>query len=185
MNPAPPVPFCPAMPALSAHAIDVYPYRRTGTGATEWLVLRRAAGRSDVGRWRQVGGKIRPGETAWEAALRELAEETGWRPGTGLLEMWALPSVNTFYEVAEDRVVLAPAFAAHVEGEPTLDDEHDAWAWHPAETAASSLAWSEPARLLRLAAQLADASDRPDAWRVPFRDVRVERLPGARISGET
>jgi dATP pyrophosphohydrolase len=173
------------MPTLSAHAVDVYPYRRTDSGGTEWLVLRRAAGRSDAGRWRQVGGKIRPGEAAWEAALRELAEETGWRHGTGLLEAWALPSVNTFYEVAEDRVVLAPAFAARVEGEPTLDDEHDAWAWHPADRAASGLAWPEPARLLRLAARLADASSRPAAWRVPPRDLRTGRPLNTRISGET
>lgn len=156
------------MPALSAHAVDVYPYRTEADGATSWLVLRRAPDRSDAGRWRMVGGKIREGETAWQAALRELAEETGWRAGAGLVEAWALPSVNAFYEAATDRIVLAPAFAARVEGEPALDAEHDAFVWLPAEAAADRLAWPEQARLLRLAARLATA-DRPEAWSVPPR----------------
>ncbi len=154
------------MPALSSHAVDVYPYRSAGAG-TEWLVLRRAAGRSDAGRWRMVGGKVRDGEAAWQTALRELAEETGWRPGDGLRTLWTLPSVNAFYEWEPDRVVLAPAFAAEVAGDPALDGEHDAWAWLPADKAAARLAWPEQARLLRLAARLAD-SDRPTAWTVPL-----------------
>ena len=114
-----------------------------------------------------VGGKIRPGEAAWQAALRELAEETGWAAGAGLAEAWALPSVNAFYEWERDRVVLAPAFAARVEGEPVLDREHDAWAWLPAEAAAGRLAWPEQARLLRLAARL-EAAPRPAAWALPL-----------------
>ncbi|MEM0962992.1 MAG: NUDIX domain-containing protein [Bacteroidota bacterium] len=150
------------MPVLSSHAVDVYPYRG---GGREWLVVRRATGRSDAGRWRMIGGKIRAEEAAWQAALRELDEETGWRSGYGLRQLWTLPSVNAFYEWRRDRVVWAPAFAAEVEGDPELDDEHDAWAWLPAEDAAGRLAWPEQARLLRLAASLA-GTNRPEAWTV-------------------
>ena len=125
-----------------------------------------------------VGGKVEGGEAAWETALRELAEETGWRPGGGLVELWALPSVNTFYEWEADRVVLAPAFAARVEGDPVLDPsgasgqaaEHDAWAWLPADDAADRLAWPEQSRLLRLAARL-EATARPAAWTVCRHDA--------------
>ena len=88
------------MPTISAHAVDVYPYRR---GGAEWLVLRRSPGRSDAGRWRMIGGKIEGGETAGQTASRELAEETGWAPGAGLLALWALPSVNAHYEPATDQ----------------------------------------------------------------------------------
>lgn len=156
------------MPEFSAHAVDVYPYRTDAGGGTEWLALRRAPGRSDAGRWRMVGGKVRPGEAAWQTALRELAEETGWMPGAGLRGLWTLPSVNAFYEWQTDRVVFAPAFAAHVEGDPVLDDEHDDWEWLQAEQAAGRLAWPEQARLLRLAARLAEPGHRPEAWDVPF-----------------
>ncbi|WP_412062006.1 NUDIX domain-containing protein [Rubrivirga sp. IMCC45206] len=152
------------MPTVSAHAVDVYPYRR---GGADWLVLRRSPGRAYAASWRMVGGKVEGDETAGQTALRELAEETGWAPGAGLLGLWALPSVNAHYDVATDRVVLAPAFAAEVAGDPALDDEHDAFAWLGAEAAASRLAWPEQARLLRLAASLAGAG-RPDAWTVPF-----------------
>ena len=158
------------MPTLSLHAVDVYPYREGGpdAGGTEWLVVRRAPGVAYAGTWRMVGGKIEGDEPAWRTALRELAEETGWRPGAGLRRAWALPSVNAHYDWAHDRVVLAPAFAAEVEGDPVLDDEHDTFAWLPAEAAAARLAWPEQARLLRLAASLAGA-DRPDAWALPLR----------------
>ena len=154
------------MPTLSLHAVDVYPYRQRATG-TEWLVVRRAPGVAYAGTWRMVGGKVEGDEPAWRTALRELAEETGWRPGRGLRGVWALPSVNAHYDVGADRVILAPAFAARVEGDPVLDDEHDAWAWLPAPEAAGRLAWPEQARLLRLAAALADA-ERPAAWAVPL-----------------
>lgn len=166
---APPLPR--AMPTVSVHAVDVYPYRRPhpaqGEGGAEWLVLRRAPGRADAGTWRMIGGKREGDEAAWQTALREMAEETGWTAGSGLRELWTLPSVNAFYEWEADRVVLAPAFAAHVEGEPALDDEHDALAWLPAEAAAERLAWPEQARLLRLAARL-ESGPRPRAWRVPL-----------------
>lgn len=39
----------------------------------KWLVSRHAKRDS----WEFAGGRIEPGETAWEAALRELYEETG------------------------------------------------------------------------------------------------------------
>lgn len=152
------------MPALSLHAVDVYPYRRAPGGA-EWLVARRAAGHAYAGTWRMIGGKIDGDEPAWRTALRELEEETGFAPGNGLRELWALPSVNAHYDWAHDRVVLAPAFAAEVAGEATLDAEHDAAVWLPADEAAARLAWPEQARLLRLAARHADAA-RPASWRV-------------------
>ncbi len=45
----------------------------------EVLLLERT--QTLVGEWCQVSGSIEEGETAWQAALRELNEETGLKPG--------------------------------------------------------------------------------------------------------
>ena len=134
------------MPDTRVRVIDVYPYRNESVNP-EFLLLRRAPNTAYDGQWRMVGGKIKTGEAAWETGLREVKEETGHTP----TQFWTLPSVNTFYEWREDRINLAPAFAAALPGDPTLDDEHDAFAWLPAREAAQRLQWPEQQRLLRLA----------------------------------
>lgn len=133
------------MPNTSIRVVDVYPYREQSVNP-EFLILRRAPGTKFAGQWRMVGGKIRADEAAWETGLREVEEETGQTP----TRFWALPSVNAFYEWQNDCVNLAPAFAAELPDDPTLDDEHDAYVWRPAQEAAQYLDWPEQKRLLRL-----------------------------------
>lgn len=133
----------------TVRVVDVYPYRWRDA-ATEFLLLRRAAGVPYAGQWRMIGGKIEPGEAAWEAALRELREETSRDP----VRAWTVPSVNAFYEWQTDRLNLVPAFAAELDADPALDAEHDAFVWLSAEAAAARLRWPEQRRLLRLVASL-------------------------------
>jgi dihydroneopterin triphosphate diphosphatase len=142
--------------------VDVYPYRLGAAGA-EWLVLRRASDVRYAGSWRMVGGKIVPGETAWQAALRELREETGREA----LMAWTLPAVNVFYEWESDRIERAPAFAARIEGDPILDREHDRFEWLRADAAAGRLAWPEQQRLLRLADDLLQRDGIAAEWQLP------------------
>lgn len=149
------------MPKATVRVVDVYPYRWRA-GVLEFLILHRARGHAYAGSWRMVGGKIDPGETAWQAALRELDEETSLT----VERFWALPSVNTFYDWSRDTVALIPAFAAEASGEVVLDDEHDDAAWLPPERAAERLAWPEQRRLLRLAAQFAASGDIAAAWEI-------------------
>ncbi len=132
------------MPDAVVRVIDVYPYRLRGE-AVALLLMHRAEGAGFAGQWRMVGGKIRPGEAAWQATRRELCKETGRAP----VCFWALPSLNVFYEWQHERVNLAPAFAAELGADPVLDREHDAFAW-PQPPAARP----EQRRLLRLAARL-------------------------------
>lgn len=134
------------MPETSIRVVDVYPYRHRSVNP-EFLLLRRAPDAAYAGQWRMVGGKIEPDEAAWEAALREVTEETGERPA----RFWALPSVNTFYEWQNDCINLTPAFAAALSEDPSLDEEHVDYAWLPAREAAQRLKWPEQQRLLRLA----------------------------------
>lgn len=139
---------------VTTQVVDVYPYRQTDAGP-EFLLVRRAPDVPYAGTWRMIGGKIEDGEAAWEAAQRELAEETGLAP----LRLWTLPSVNHFYEWEQDQLHLIPAFAAEVEGEPTLDDEHDASAWVDVGMALSNMTWPEQKRLLRLTNRLLTTDD--------------------------
>jgi dATP pyrophosphohydrolase len=137
------------MPAPRVRVVDVYPYRDTSVNP-EFLLLRRAPDAPYAGQWRMVGGKIEADEAAWKTGLREVKEETGRSP----IRFWTLPSVNAFYEWQHDRVNLAPAFAAELDGDPTLDDEHDAFVWRPAREAARQVDWPEQQRLLRLTDRL-------------------------------
>lgn len=134
------------MPESTVRVVDVYPYREQSVNP-EFLLLRRAPHTKYAGQWRMVGGKIEADETAWETGLREVQEETGQSP----TRFWTLPSVNAFYEWEADRINLAPAFAAALPADPILDDEHDDYAWRPAQEAARYLNWPEQKRLLRLA----------------------------------
>ncbi len=91
-----------------------------------------------------VGGKIGPGEAAWQAALRELKEETGLSPS----RLFALPFVSRFYEPEHDRLNDIPVFLAllNAPGAPcsvdiALDGEHDHHLWLAAPDAKRRLAW--------------------------------------------
>jgi 8-oxo-dGTP pyrophosphatase MutT (NUDIX family) len=138
------------MPTAEIRVVDVYPYRISGEASPEFLLMRRAKDQLYAGQWRMVGGKIEAEETAWAAARRELVEETGLAPD----RFWTIPSLNQFYEWRGDRVTQIPAFAAQVAGTPTLNPEHDAFAWLAAEEAVARLPWPEQQRLLQLAARL-------------------------------
>ena len=150
------------MPSTAVRVVDLYPYRLLPDGSAEFLLLRRAATVVYGRQWRMVGGKIQPEEAAWQAALRELEEETGRRPVTA----WCVPSVNAFYEWRHDRINLAPAFAAQLDADPVLNREHDAFCWLPAEKAARRLAWPEQQRLLRLVDACLRQGLAPE-WRLP------------------
>ena len=71
--------------------IQCYVIRLGGEGH-EFLQLRRTAGDFMGGTWQSIYGGILAGETAWQAAARELKEETGLVP----LEFYQLDTVNTF-----------------------------------------------------------------------------------------
>jgi 8-oxo-dGTP pyrophosphatase MutT (NUDIX family) len=111
---------------VRADGIAVYVYRRTPL--LEFLQVRRSAVAGEYeGSWQTVYGGIHPGETATQAALRELQEETSLTP----LRLWQVEYLESFYFRPKDYVAIMPVFAVEVARDAvvTLNDEHDAVRW--------------------------------------------------------
>ena len=81
------------MAKMETRVIDAYVYRKTPKGI-KYLILKRAKTKIYEHLWQGVAGKIEKGEEAWEAAIRELKEETNLTPVT----MFIADHVSQFYE---------------------------------------------------------------------------------------
>ncbi len=105
----------------------------------QFLQLRRAATDFMGGTWQTVYGRIEAGETAWEAALRELREETA----LAARELYQLDTVNTFYLAKDDAIWMCPGFCAIVDADarPELNEEHDALRWLAREQYLGRIVW--------------------------------------------
>ena len=141
-----------------ARLIDCFVVRTTSDGAREFLLLRRAKGKIYAGSFRMVAGKVEANETAYEACVRELLEETGLVP----LRLWAVPFVNRFYEWQSDQVHEIPVFLAEVPAsvELRLDGEHDLGVWVGQDEALKLLDWPAQREGLLASGALLDASNR-------------------------
>ena len=89
---------------------------RRGSGAAEFLILRRRYAPGPDWRWTSPSGAREPGESVEACARRELLEETGL----------ALPLRATPCSREEWAIYAAEA---PPEAEVTLDDEHDGFEW--------------------------------------------------------
>ena len=126
---------------VRADMIAVYVVRPDASGRShELLQLRRAAGDYMGGTYQTIRGTLDAGETAWQAALRELREEAGLTPA----EFYRLGTCETFYIPAGETTWLCPAFCAIVERSAgvTLNHEHDDHRWVAMEQAESVFMWA-------------------------------------------
>jgi 8-oxo-dGTP pyrophosphatase MutT (NUDIX family) len=91
--------------------------------------------------WHLVSGGVENGETAAEAAVRELWEETQ-------LETTVKPLGFSFTHDG----IHVDAFTADVpaDWEPVLDWEHDDYRWLPPSEAVKILRWPEPREIMGL-----------------------------------
>ncbi len=115
------------MPKVKSNRVAVYVFRHLA-GGTQFLQLHRAAGSGDYdGTWQTVYGGIKSGETAINAALRELQEETQLVP----TNFFQVEYLESFYHRARDRVTVLPVFAAQIapRAKVILDAEHDDYRW--------------------------------------------------------
>ena len=139
------------MTSVRVSLVDVYVLRREGEGL-RCLVLRRGHGGRCPGSWETVHGHIEEGERPWQAAARELEEETGLAPE----RLYNLSRVEAFYQHRKDEVALVPVFVAFVpvERPVRLGPEHDAYEWLPPVEAGARFAWPRERRALEDALQL-------------------------------
>ena len=121
--------------------VDIFPFARTDDGL-RLLLLRRHAENSFPGIWQPAAGKVKAGETRWQAALREVQEETGHSP----TNFYALAHVSVYYLHHEDRILQVPAFLAEIPfKDPILTHEHDAFCWCEHQESVTTVSW-EPYR---------------------------------------
>ncbi len=125
------------MPKIKVIQVDSYIYRNTDTGPV-YLMLKRSSGKYYEHLWQGVAGKIEKGETAWQAVVRELEEETGKIP----VKMFAADHIASFYDARKDRIQMVPIFGIEVENsEVQLSEEHSEYKWVSFEDALTLLTW--------------------------------------------
>jgi len=148
--------------------IDLYAYTLNEKGDPLFLVLKRSEKKIYAGQWRMIGGKVKPGEKSWQAALRELKEETGLIPR----KLWAVPTINHFYEPQSDQIHLIPVFAAQVDAEAdiTLDHEHIQSKWFKMDEINKIVQWPEQRRIISTIHSILSTSNRQiqPEWLIDF-----------------
>ena len=126
------------MPGIKIRVVDAYVYHQNKNDI-RFLLLKRAMTKMYEHLWQGVAGKIENGEKAWEAATRELNEETGLEP----VRVFVADHVSRFYETHGDRVNLVPVFGIEVKNRNVvLSKEHCEFQWVDFETARNTLVWN-------------------------------------------
>lgn len=130
-------------------------------GRPSILALFRAPTLLHADTWQAVHGMIDPGEKAYDAAWREMTEETGLAPE----RFFRIDHIETFYSEHTDAVHLVPAFAGFVTGAPgvTVSEEHTAYEWCEVDDVLERFIWPSQRQAVRV---LAAASE-------PWPDIGV------------
>jgi 8-oxo-dGTP pyrophosphatase MutT (NUDIX family) len=143
------------MTRIEVGVVDVY---LVDPQTEKWrvLLLRRAPGARSPGSWETVHGNIETEEAPEDAALREVAEETGLT-----VQRLYNVMVHSFYLPLKARVEVAVVFCAFVDsGAPvTLSAEHSEYAWLPIDDAGARFTWPRATQVLGEITKLLSTGD--------------------------
>ena len=115
--------------------------RRNRNGKLEWCLPK---------------GHVEPGETAQEAAIREVAEEAGVRADViqslGIIDYWFTGEDRRVHKLVHHFLLEAPSDALTVEDDP--DHEAEVAAWVPLKDLAKKLSYPNERKMAAVAAEL-------------------------------
>lgn len=116
-------------------------------GTCRHLLLRRRPGYLG-GSWQMIAGRLEHGEKGWEAALREIKEETGLIPD----RLYSANTLDAFYEVRQNCINLIPVFVGFIdtEQEVQLSHEHSEYRWVTTEEAEGYLVFQQQREMLKM-----------------------------------
>jgi len=120
---------------------------RIDNGGAQFLIIKRQTSYLPDS-WQMVSGRIERGERAWEAALREIKEETGLIPD----RLYSANDVEVFYEVNQNCINLVPVFVGFIDSgqSVTLSPEHSEYKWVSPDEAAKLLSFEHQTQTMRM-----------------------------------
>ena len=122
---------------LRSRGVIAFVVAGTGTAAQVLLLKRRTP---PVGAWCPVSGGIEVGEKAWQAALREIGEETGLKEGA----LYTTGFTDSFYDPEANTIELMPVFLFMIARTESviLDDSQSEYAWLAVDAALAQLTFA-------------------------------------------
>jgi len=136
------------MSTIECNIVEVCIFCFSDNGPLFLLLRRSKTDRIYPDTWQMVSGSIEGNETAVNASLRELNEETGLVPQ----RYWLVPHMNTFLNPKRDVVHISAVFAAQVPmgSLPTLSHEHYEFEWCSMDRAKQLLVWPGQVQALNI-----------------------------------
>lgn len=119
---------------------------RIEDGNARFLIMKRRTSYL-LDTWQMVSGKLEKGEKAWEAALREIREETGLTPD----RFYSAEEMELFYEVGQNCINLVPVFVGFIDSDQPvrLSSEHGEYKWVSPDESVGLMSFEHQTRTMR------------------------------------
>jgi len=132
------------------------------------LILKRKS-RYMFGLWQQVAGAVEVGETAIEAVLREIKEETGNSP----IALYSADLTESFFNADYNCIELIPVFVAEFDPKATiaLSPEHSEFKWVTVAEAQEHFAF-------HLQKESVELLEREFVQKIPPEELKIKISPG-------